>query len=141
MAEIERWGESFRIAEKVGLRPLMRFAQVARRGVDADDMAGLAAMGDLLDQCIHEDDLGRFDVAADKARADGEELMAVVTEVFSILSARPTSLPSDSSGGQPNTNESSVGGSSSPVIARLEAQGRPDLALLVTRAQESRASA
>lgn len=140
MAEIQRWGESFKVADKIGTLALMRFAQVARNGVDSDTMEGLAAMGDLLDQAIDPSDLGRFSSAANKNRADGEELMSVVQEVFGLIGSRPTSQPSDSSDGLPTTSAPSAAGYSSPVT-RLESKGRPDLALLVSQGQASRVSA
>lgn len=141
MAEVVFKGESFVIADGIALMPLMRFAKVARSGVDSNEMAGLAAMYDLLETCFPESEWDRFTDHATKTRADGDELMAVVGQVFEVLSGRPTSRPSDSSDGSPDEKPTSVDDSSSQVITRLERQGRPDLALMVTMAQESRASA
>ena len=141
MPEIERWGESFRVADRgVPLMALMRFAQIAKRGTDSNDMDGLAAIRDLLDAVIHSEDLPRFDRVADENEADGDDLMSVAMEGIKVIAERPTSRPSDSSDGSSTTSESSADGYSSPVT-RLEAKGRPDLALLVSRAQQSRASA
>lgn len=141
MAEIQRWGESFRVAERgVPLMALMRFAQVAKRGADSNDMDGLAAIRDLLDAVIHSEDLPRFDRVADENEAGGDDLLAVAMECIKVIAARPTSRPSDSSDGSSTTNGSSAAGSSSPVTV-LERKGRPDLALLVSRAEQSRASA
>jgi hypothetical protein len=128
-------GEEFAVAERIGLMPLMRFAHIAESGVDSEDMAGLAAMYDLLEQCVAEEDWSRFQRAATKSRADGEALMAVVKDAIEAISARPTSRPSDSSAGPTTTRPSSAGDSSSRVIARLEENGRPDLALVVAQAQ------
>ncbi len=141
MSDVEFLGERFRTAERIGLMPMMRFAKVAKAGVDSNDLDGLAAMYDLLEQCIADDEWGRFQAHADRKRADGDELMKVVAEVFEVLSARPTSRPSDSSAGPSTTAPNSTDASSSRVIAELEANGRPDLALIVTQAQEARASA
>lgn len=138
---IEFLGEDFAIAERVGVLPLMRFAKVAKRGTDSMSMAGLAAMYDLLEQCIDADDWDRFCDHASEQRADGEQLMSVVGDVLSGIAGRPTQRPSDSSDGSPSTSESSVDDSVRQVIADLEAKGRPDLALVVQQAQESRASA
>lgn len=140
MAEIQRWGETFQVADKVALMPLMRFAQVAQAGVDSNEMAGLAALGDLLDKCIAPSDLAKFNRVATANDADGDDLMEVVKEVFQIITERPTSRPSDSSDGSSTTSESSAVVYSSPVT-RLEKQGRPDLALLTRRAQTHLASA
>ena len=117
--------------------PLMRFAKVAKSGADSADMEALAVMLDLLEQCIAPQDWQRFQDCADKNRADGDELMAVVTSVMEALTERPTSRPSDSSGGPQPTQANSEGVLSSRVIGRLEDQGRPDLALMVTQARTS----
>ena len=123
--------------------PLMRFAKVAKAGVDAEDLDGLAALYDLLEQCIHDDEWTRFQETADRTRADGEELMAVIGKVFEALAARPTSLPSDSSAGQPTTPQRSASEDTSylRVVQRLEAQGRPDQALIVLESNEARLAA
>jgi hypothetical protein len=138
VSDIEVFGETFEIAERIGLMPMMRFAKAAKSGLDSSDMDGLAAMYDLLGQCIAEKDWPRFEAAADRARADGDELMGVVTRVFEVLSERPTRRPSDSSDGPSTIEPTSTGDSSSRVLARLE--GRPDLQLMVMQAQEARAS-
>lgn len=127
-------GEDFRIADKIGLMPMMRFAKVAQAGVDSADLAGLAAMYDLLEQCLADDEWQRFSDHADKSRADGDELMAVVGKVFEELGKRPTSRSSDSSDGPPPTSERSTAGSS-PALRLLD--GRPDLQVAVLRAQEA----
>ena len=46
--------QTYYVADKFGLAPLMRFAHIAKQGVDSDDMEGLAAMYDLLGQCFTE---------------------------------------------------------------------------------------
>lgn len=140
MAEVTFAGEQFRMAERVGLMPLMRFAKVAKSGVDSSDVVGLSAMYDLLHACIDPDDWPRFEEHADRTAADDDELMAVIAEVLKEMSGRPTSRSSVSSDGPLTVSTSSADASSSPA-ERLERQGRPDLALLVTQAQASRASA
>jgi uncharacterized protein with von Willebrand factor type A (vWA) domain len=134
---LEVFGESFDVAERIGLMPMMRFAKAAKSGLDSADMDGLAAMYDLLEQCIAEKDWARFERAADRARADGDELMGVVTKVMELLAERPTPRSSDSSDGPSIIEPTSTVAGSSSVIDRLEKQGRPDLALLVTQARAS----
>lgn len=137
---VEFCGVQFRIAEKVAALPLMRFAKVAKAGVDATELDGMAAMYDLLEQVIHPDDWAKFERHADQQRADGEQLLEVVQGVFVLLADRPTGRSSDSSDGPRTIEPSSTGGSSSPgsnVITRLNGQGRPDLALLVRKREES----
>lgn len=141
MSDLTFEGETFQLADKIGLMPLMRFAHVSRRGVDSNDMEGLAAIYDLLKQCIADEDWDRFEDVATRTRADGDDLLSVVSQAIEAISERPTREPSVSSAGQPSTSGSSTDGSSSPVIARLEGQGRPDLALIVEQAERSRASA
>lgn len=130
---VERWGESFRVVHP-GDRALQRFAALAAGGADTDTMQGLAATDRFISQCLHPDDLQAFDAACDRVRANGDEFLAVIQDIFRTLMGRPTGQSSDSSDGLPTTNENSAGGSSSRVIARLEGQGRPDLALLVSQA-------
>lgn len=131
------FGEPFTMADRIGLMPLMRFAKAAQAGVDSSDMAGLAAMYDLLEQCIDPKDWARFEKAADVNRADGEQLMAVVAEVMQKITARPTSRPSDSSAGPSPTAPNSTDDSYSRVMGRYE--GRPDIQLMLVRARESAA--
>ncbi len=135
---VEFGGESFAVADRIGHMALMRFAKAAQAGVDSSDMAGLAAMYDLLEQCIDPADWPRFEKAADRTRADGEELMRVVVEVMARVTDRPTSRPSASSDGPRVTEPRSEVDFSSPVMDRLS--GRPDLQLMVVQAQEHRAS-
>lgn len=146
MSDVEFFGGRFQVAERVGLMPLMRFAKVAKSGVDSDDMAGLAAMYDLLEQCIAPADWQRFQDAADKARADGEELMKVVQTAIELISARPTGRPSDSSDGPQITPQRSGSGRDSSaeeslrVVRELEAAGRPDKAQFVVMAMRERSA-
>lgn len=140
MADVEFAGEKFGMAEKIGAMPLMRFAKVAKAGGDSNNLDGLAAMYDLLEQVIDPAEWARFQEHADKVRADGDQLMTVVGEVFAAIADRPTGRPSASSGGPKSTKQKSAGGSSSKVIRRLEKSGRPDLALMVTMADEVRSA-
>jgi hypothetical protein len=138
MTYVTYHGEQYEVADRIGLMPLMRFAHLARSGVDADDMEGLDAMYALLRQCFTDEAWNGFEDAATRHRADGDELLAVVKDAIEVISERPTPQPSDSSDGQTPTPENSAGDSSSRVLSRLE--GRPDLQLAVLRAQEAQAS-
>lgn len=130
-------GEQFTVASEVGSLALMRFAKLAQSGVDALDLAGLAALYDLLEQCIDPDDWSAFCDHANRHRVTGDDLLVVVQEVFALLAARPTLRPSVSSDGPRIIEPTSTVDSSSPVIARLNDQGRPDLALIVRKREES----
>lgn len=135
---IEFLGESFEVAEKVGLMPLMRFAAAAKRGAETESMDGLVAMYELIEQCVAPQDWERFQQHCIAQHADEDDLLEkFVPKAIEVISGRPTERPSDSSAGSPVTGTSSEGGSSSQVIARLEAQGRPDLALVVQQAQQA----
>lgn len=140
---VEWLGEEFHVAERVSSLTVMRFAKIAKSNIDVAQMEGLAAMYDLLEQCVHPDDWDRFEAHADAQRADGEELLGVVKKVFAVIASRPTRRSSDSSGGPRTIEPSSTADSFSPdtgparAITRLNAQGRPDLALVVRRRQES----
>jgi hypothetical protein len=136
-------GETFTVADRIGLMPLMRFAVLAKGGVDIDDMEGLVAVYDLLRQCIADDDWLRFEAHAARARAGEDELLQVVKDAIELITAHPTRQPSDSSAGRPSTSGPSADGSGSPVtslVERLEAQGRPSIAYMVEQAQASRVS-
>ena len=140
MAEVEFGGETFETAESIGLMALMRFAHVAKGGTDSNDLAGLAAMYDLLEQCFPEAEFERFQQVALRTKAKGDELMGVVGKVIEAISSRPTEQPSVSSAGPQIIAPSSEVDSYSRVIAREEASGRPDRALMVLLAQETSAA-
>lgn len=57
---VEFLGKEFAIASKIGLMPLMRFAHAAKSGLDSDDMEGMAAMYDMLRQCIADESVFVF---------------------------------------------------------------------------------
>ena len=137
MTTVDFLGESFRVADRVGALPLMRFAKLAKSGLDADEMDGLVAVYDLLGQVIHAEDWARFEEHADREHAGGEELLEFVASALAVVSAHPIGRSSDASVGPRITEPSSTDDSSSPVISRLNEQGRPDLALLVRKRQES----
>lgn len=142
---IEFLGAEFHVADKVSSLAFMRFAKVAKAGTDAEDMDGLAAMYDLLQQCIATEDWHRFEAHADTQRADSEQLLEVIQKVFAVLADRPTGRSSDASDGPRIIEPSSTVDSSSPApaeraISRLNEQGRPDLALLVRRRAESQSA-
>jgi hypothetical protein len=166
MATVEFRGEEYRVAEKVGLAPLMRFAKLAKSGGDSADMGALAVMYDLLDQCfarecsacgetderklIAKDPAGaccekreivtaEFDRFMDRAteeHLDHEEILEVVGKVFEVLSNRPTGRPSASPPGPPTTPENYEDVSSLRAQRRLEEAGRADLAVAVLNRRE-----
>lgn len=141
MSEVEFFGERYPVADKIGLMPLMRFARVAEAGVDSGDMAGLAAMYDLLEQCIADESWPAFQRAATRNRADGDDLMRVVKDAIEAIAARPTGRPSDSSDGpaaiEPRSVTEPVSSEPLRLIRDLEEQGRADKAEFVAMAQRA----
>jgi hypothetical protein len=136
---IEFLGKTFPLAGRIGLMPVMRFAKAAKSGLDSLDMEALAVLFDLLEQCIAPEEWVRFQDHADEQRADGDDLLKVVTDTFEVLSARPTRRPSNSSDGPATTAARSTASDFAGVIERMERKGRPDLAVMVTQAQEAMA--
>ncbi len=112
--EIEFKGETYRLAETIGAMPLFRFAYHARKGATAEDMEGLAAIYDMLADCLDPADWERFQNDTTTKKASAEELVEFVSKAIERVAARPTQRPSDSSAGPSTTSESSTGSSPSP---------------------------
>jgi hypothetical protein len=108
---IEAFGQEFRVAEKVAAMPMLKFAHLAKQGADSADLDAAAVMYDVLEAVFDPADWSRFEDAATRARVDNEDLFALVQEAITVINARPTGRPSDSSPGPltttPNLTESS----------------------------------
>ncbi len=130
------FGESFRLNPAADYQcELVDFAEAAT-GDELNVLEERAAIKRLLRAAVYADDWVPFWTSAKRNKAlPHDHLMPVVVAAFSQPIERPTGLPSGSSDGQPATSASSAGDSSSRVIARLEKQGRPDLAVVVAQAQ------
>lgn len=132
--EFDYFGEA--IAANPGLTDLhyMDFMEQAA-GMAVDDPAALRIVKDFARACLGTS----FDVFWSTALAHGQtqaEVFEVLMSVLEAATARPTELPSGSSDGQQSTATSSEGDSS--LQERLA--GRPDLQLLVSKAQAAKAS-
>lgn len=127
-------GKEFRIAERVGLMPLLKFASAS--DVDTTDPRALSAMYALLRDCIYEGapgcgeceqceadderscksydrgDWSAFEEHAMITKADAEDLLDVVSKVLEIVSGRPQPPRSGSSAGPRQTRRASTGRSS-----------------------------
>jgi hypothetical protein len=139
VAEVEFYGEKFRLADEVNEFAVMAFADGAEN-IEADSMAGMAAVYRLLQSSIHEDDWARFKQTAFKNRANAETLMPIIGAVFEQTTERPTGRPADSTAGPAVTSLTSA---SQPVDAATEIlAGRPDMltALQNTRGQHLRSA-
>ncbi len=126
---VEFLGEKFRLADRVGIMPLVHFGFASKKGLDSDDMEGLAAMYSLIRSVIHRpplmDDNGnqvrdengkrlrdesewyRFTEHAEDELADGEDVMGFVNKAMEIMSARPRKPREDSSPSSRTTSETS----------------------------------
>ena len=84
-------GETYRIADKVGIMPLMQLARAAEGGVMLGDMRGLAAAHAMLEDVIHPDDWHRFqeDMIVKKV-GDLDELMKTVQDATELITTRMT---------------------------------------------------
>lgn len=140
-------GVDWRIGERVGLMPMMRYARAVKVGMRPGESDGmneieiLDATLSLLEQCVHPDDWDRFVEVTSKEGVDQEGYMEFSGKVMAALSDRPTGRSSDSSDGPQTTEPSSTAASSSPdidrVVRRFNERGRPDLAVLVSRRDQS----
>ncbi|MUN41401.1 hypothetical protein [Actinomadura litoris] len=133
---VECLGGHYRVADKVGLMPLLKFAHTASMDVDANDMEGLVAIYDMLRDCLHEDDWKRFERDMTVKKAEADEMMTVVQQAIEVINARPTRQPSGSSSGPPTTGAPSTATSSSPPAPRAR-PGMDDTLVPVGRLAEA----
>lgn len=131
-------GRDFRVAEKVGLMPLLKFSHAAE--LRANDSRAYVAMYQILHDVImeaeepcgqcdgckeaapnptardcayaDEGDWEKFENWAVDCKAEADELFDVVEQAVKIISARPTESRSNSSDGSRRTSQRSTGGSS-----------------------------
>ncbi len=132
--KVELLGKQFRIAEKIGLMPLLKFASAS--DMSTEDPRALSAIYSLLKDCVYEGtpgcgeceqctagqetacktydkgDWGAFEQHAIDTKADAEELLAVITQVLEVVSGRPTKPLAGSSPGQRGTRRGSTGSTS-----------------------------
>ena len=136
-------GKEFRVAEAVGLMPLLKFSHAAN--LRTDDDRAYAAMYEILrdvileaeDPCgscpgckqaglgatardcrmADEGDWDRFQDWAVECKADADELLEVVAQAIKIISARPTAPRPGSSPGSRNGSRKSTGGRSATRAA------------------------
>jgi hypothetical protein len=107
----ERTVGAYRMAEKTGLMPLLKFAHVSSKGVDSADLEGMAALYDMIRDSIHEDEWDRFERDATEAKADDKEIFAVVQAVVEVLAQGRTRSRSDSRAGRRQISAKSKGSS------------------------------
>lgn len=110
--EEEKQGKMFGIADRVGLLPLAEFAFHANSGMDTGDMGALAAIYEMLKDCIRPEEWKSFIRYGKEIKADVEDLMDVVNQTTELLTARPTGRPSGYSQPSPQTSGSLMDNSS-----------------------------
>lgn len=100
---IEILGKEFLLAEKIGLMPLLKFAHLAKQGMDTDRMNesemmdAMAAVYSMIMEVVHPDDHSAFEDHATAVHADMEDLMGGVGKAIELMTARPTQQRSGSS--------------------------------------------
>jgi hypothetical protein len=131
---VEFMDRRFRVADRIGLMPLLKFSAFA--DVATNDPRALGAMYAMLRDCIHpghpgcgecEDckngseracpefdagDWAAFEDHAMATRAEAEELFDVITKVMELIAGRPTKPSGSSSPGPRRTSGGSTGTSS-----------------------------
>ena len=135
------FGNVIRVEPNVTDTILLDFLSKAS-GID-DELGpeAMAAVTDFLAALIHHEDFPTFMHVARANRQTIEDLMTVGYKLLETVTARPTQAPADSSGGRSTTPAESTPNSSVPTVTvALERAGRPDLALAVVQAAESRMS-
>lgn len=98
-------GESYKVAAKIGVWPLMQFARAAEAGVNMTDHRGLAAFHAQMQDVIHEDDWGRFQEDMIMKKVDMEELLECARQAVEIVQAAMVAKAPPANGqanGQPN---------------------------------------
>lgn len=111
-------GGTYKIADTIGIWPMMQFARAAESGVQLGDYRALAALHAFLQDCFAPDEWGRFqeDMIAKKV-ADPDKLLTLATTVIEKVSSRPTKPPSVSLSEPSAPSDGSKDGSSSPEAA------------------------
>lgn len=143
-------GRDFRVAEKVGLMPLLKFSHAAN--LRADDARAYVAMYEILrdvimeaeDPCgecpgcknaapsptardcnfADEGDWDKFQEHAVECKAEADELFDVVEQAIKLISARPTESRSSSTQGSRNGSRRSTAGISGKRGAGSKASPR-----------------
>lgn len=146
--KVDFLGLRVKLAETIGLMPLMAFANSAKNGMDSDDLDGLAAMYALVRDTVDQtrvqrigadgepvfDDDGdpvwegpsdwqRFERHSIEQKADGDDFMAFIRSAMGVIGARPRKRRGTSSESSPRTSANSKASSSSPgtpVDPRME---------------------
>ena len=94
---VELLGKHFRLADKVGLMPMLKFSAFA--DMEVQDARALAAMYAMLKDVIDPADWRKFEDHAVDSKADADDLLTVISRAIETISGRPTKQPGPSSRG------------------------------------------
>lgn len=130
------FGVEIRVHPDTSDLALLEFAELGSGLEEKSGQDALDAVNVVLRNIVHPDDFEEFWKLARKNRQTMDDMTDLAMAVIEAVTDLPTELPSDSSDGQSSTDTKSEVDSSSPVVRRLEKKGRPDLALMVTLAEE-----
>lgn len=112
VASIDFFGEQFTLhPDGLNETAFMLFSRAARDADDGDvDNAGesLAAIMDMAESCIADDEQRKFVKVALKKRAKSTDYMPIIQALGEAGAERPTGRPSDSSSGPTSTEQSAV---------------------------------
>jgi len=134
---VEFMGRNFRIAEKVGLMPMLKFS--AHADLRTTDPGAMAAMYEMIRDCIYDGtpgcgecasckagdeeacaawdpgDWGEFERHAINTKAEADDLLDVITKTIELIAGRPTEPPSGSLPSRRSTRDASMARSSARV--------------------------
>lgn len=111
----------YKLADEIGVVPLMRWAAAA--DLSTDDTGAMGAMWAILQDLIDPQDFPGWVKHASKNKADAEEVLDFVNVCMEAITGNPTERPASSSDTGPSTSPASTG-TSSAGTARASARSR-----------------
>lgn len=130
------FGTEIRVNDLAGETALVDLIEEAGH-LDEQDPRGITATKDFLREIVHADDFDTFWDLGRKHRQSVAQMMEVAMSIVEQLTDLPTERSSGSRTGPSATGPSSTADSYSRKRAQLEAEGRPDLALVYLDAEEA----
>jgi hypothetical protein len=130
------FGATLRLNPELVDADLLDFLE-AGQALDETDPKAAVMVKDFLRNCVHPEDFDQFWATGKKHRQSIEDRMKLADKLISSAADRPTGQPSVSSPGLDTTAPKSEDDFSWRVQRRLEAEGRPDLAVAVVRKREA----
>lgn len=88
-------GRRFRVAESMGLMPLLEWAAVSEE-IDVDNQAQLASLFRLLKDLVDERDWAEFRKYTREEKCNDEDFVGFVNAAIEAIAARPTEEPASS---------------------------------------------